>query len=42
MKNLIIAGLISIFLIQSCVSQLSCKDGYYDPGAGATKCKQCS
>lgn len=40
MKNLIIAGLISIFLVQSTLGALSCKEGYYDPGSG-TKCKQC-
>ena len=41
MKNLIIAGLISICLFQSTLGALTCQTGYYDPGASATRCSKC-
>lgn len=41
MKQTVFSVLLAILFLQISVSTLSCKDGYYDPGSGATLCEQC-
>lgn len=42
MRQSILTILLIISLLQISSYALSCPDGYYDPGSGATRCEQCN